>query len=93
MEHNFFLNAIVGAFLFIINSVFFGAATWSFILETAAQTTGLMLSSGTGEYATLAAQGEALIPIILAIIINIVLYYGLAMIVLFVFSFFSKKSA
>lgn len=86
-SHHIFLALI----LFAINTVFFGAATWSTILATTANTAGFMLDAGTGNFDALATQSETLIPIVLTIIINIVLYYGLAAIILFIFGIFSKK--
>lgn len=91
MKHSFLPHFLLAIFLFAVNTFFFGAATWGVILSTTANTAGLMLGAGSGNYDALASQGEALIPIVLTIIINIVLYYSLAAIILFIFNLFSKN--
>lgn len=92
MKHSFLPHFLLAVILFAINAIFFGAATWGTIFAAGANAAGLMLGAGSGEYAALESQGMQLLSLIFTIIINIVLYYGLATIILFVFSLFSKKN-
>ncbi|MBR9702590.1 hypothetical protein GOV10_01010 [Candidatus Woesearchaeota archaeon] len=91
MKHKSSHHIFLALILFAIGTIFFPAATWGNIFATAAHTTGIMMSSGSGNYSGLAAAAEGLIPMVIAIIINIIIYYSLAAIILFIFGIFSKN--
>lgn len=92
MSHNHLANGFLAAVLFILNTLIFeGGGTWSAILAASAQATGNLLTAGSGDFAGGADRAYGLLPIVIAIIVNIIIYYALAAIIIFLYNLVFKK--
>lgn len=91
MSHNVGAHIFLGVLLFIASTVIFdGGGLYSAVLLTTADVSGTLLSTGT-DFEQDAARMEQFIPIMAAVIINIVIYYVAAGILIFIFGRFKKK--
>ena len=75
MKHNALAHLLLAGILFTINVVIFnGAGTWTALLGTSAQVTGTMLVAQE-DIGAAAAHMEQLIPLAATILVNLILYY------------------
>jgi len=91
MSHNVTAHVVLGIILFILSTIVFdGYGLYSSVLLTTAEVSGTLMSSGTN-FEQDAARIGGLVPIVVAVIVNIVVYYVAAGIIIFLFSMFGKK--
>jgi len=92
-EHNVVAHSLLAVFLFVLNTIIFGGAgTWSAILGVTVGMAGVYIVGGSGSISQAAAGAEQILGVVMAIIVNIVIYYLLAAVILFIFNiFFGKK--
>ena len=85
MGHNVFAHLVLGAVLFAVSMlVFDGAGLYSTLLFTTAEVSGTLLGTGDN-FGAEADNLERMIPVMAAVIINIIVYYIAAGIIIFIF--------
>ena len=82
MKHNVLAHLILAGILFVVNVVIFdGAGTWTALLGTSAQTVAVLLTAPENISAA-EEQLRGVIPLIITFVINLVIYYIAAAIII-----------
>lgn len=90
-KHNIFAHLFLVALLFVVNViVFHGDGTFSVLLGVTAETTGTLLATGD-DYSADADRLFALIPKIVGFIIDFIIYYLIAAVIIGISKLFSRK--
>lgn len=89
-KHNVFAHLLLGAVLFAINVwVFDGLGTWSALLGTSAQVTGTMIVA-TQDLGAAASHMQTLVPLAITVLANLIIYYVLAGVIIFLFALITR---
>ena len=91
MKHNATAHLLLASILFVINIfIFDGAGTWTAILGTSAEVTGTLLVAQE-DIGAAANHMETLIPIAATVLVNLIIYYVAAGIIIFLFALATRN--
>lgn len=90
MGHNVVAHAVLAIIIFAASTLFLGGGIYSALFFTTSDIAAT-LSGATSDPGASAENLEGIIPIIVTVVVNIVLYYLIAGVIIFLFNMVRRK--